>query len=95
MRFKVGPASARRSRLLRFAAKGQPQFRLMLPTDSAEDPIQRVLRQHVWEAAHIQLNVVTIDADATVHTVFKTCSTITGSWRSEPGREVAATEVLA
>lgn len=32
--------------------------------------IQRVLRQRVWEAAHIQLRVVTIDTDTTVHTVF-------------------------
>ena len=32
--------------------------------------IQRVLRQRVWEAAHIQLKVVTIDTDTTVHTVF-------------------------
>src|SRR4029077_3025185 len=30
----------------------------------------RVLRQRVWEAAHIQLKVVTIDTDTTVHTVF-------------------------
>ena len=33
--------------------------------------IQPVLRQRVWKAAHIQLKVVTIDADATVHTVFQ------------------------
>jgi hypothetical protein len=32
--------------------------------------LQRVLRQRVWEAAHIQLKVVTIDTDTTVHTVF-------------------------
>jgi len=32
--------------------------------------IQRVLRQRVWEAAHIELKVVTIDTDTTVHTVF-------------------------
>ena len=32
--------------------------------------VQRVLRQRVWEAAHIQLKVVTIDTDTTVHTVF-------------------------
>ncbi len=32
--------------------------------------IQRVLRQRVWEAAYIQLKVVTIDTDTTVHTVF-------------------------
>src|SRR5216683_6472847 len=30
--------------------------------------IQRVLRQRVWEAAHVQLKVVTIDTDTTVHT---------------------------
>ena len=32
--------------------------------------IQRVLRQRVWEAAHVQLKVVTIDTDTTVHTLF-------------------------
>ena len=32
--------------------------------------IQRVLRQRVWQAAHVQLKVVTIDTDTTVHTVF-------------------------
>jgi hypothetical protein len=32
--------------------------------------IQRVLRQRVWEAAHVQLRVVTIDTDTTVHTLF-------------------------
>lgn len=32
--------------------------------------MQRILRQRVWEAAHVQLKVVTIDTDTTVHTVF-------------------------
>src|ERR1700687_211824 len=32
--------------------------------------IQRVMRQRVWEAAHIPLKVVTIDTDTTVHTLF-------------------------
>jgi hypothetical protein len=32
--------------------------------------IQRLLRQRVWEAAHVQLNVVTLDTDTTVHTLF-------------------------
>jgi hypothetical protein len=32
--------------------------------------IQRVLRQRVWEAAHVQLKVVTMDTHTTVHTVF-------------------------
>jgi len=32
--------------------------------------MQRVLRQRVWEAAHVQLKVVTMDTDTTVHTVF-------------------------
>jgi hypothetical protein len=32
--------------------------------------IQRVLRQRVWQAAHVQLRAVTIDTDTTVHTVF-------------------------
>ena len=32
--------------------------------------IQHVLRQRVWEAAHVQLKVVTMDTDTTVHTVF-------------------------
>ena len=32
--------------------------------------MQRVLRQRVWEAAHVQLRVVTMDTDTTVHTVF-------------------------
>lgn len=32
--------------------------------------IQRVLRQRVWQAAHVQLKAVTIDTDTTVHTVF-------------------------
>jgi len=32
--------------------------------------MQRVMRQRVWEAAHIQLQVVTLDTDTTVHTLF-------------------------
>src|SRR5436309_6065950 len=32
--------------------------------------IQCVMRQRVWEAAHVQLTVVTLDTDTTVHTVF-------------------------
>jgi hypothetical protein len=32
--------------------------------------IQRVMRERVWEAAHVQLKVVTIDTDTTVHTLF-------------------------
>jgi Transposase DDE domain group 1 len=32
--------------------------------------MQRVMRQRVWEAAHIQLKVVTLDTDTTVHTLF-------------------------
>jgi Transposase DDE domain group 1 len=32
--------------------------------------VQRQLRQRVWEAAHVQLNVVTLDTDTTVHTLF-------------------------
>src|SRR6202158_215411 len=32
--------------------------------------IQRVMRQRVWEAAHVELKVVTIDTDTTVHTLF-------------------------
>jgi hypothetical protein len=32
--------------------------------------MQCVLRQRVWEAAHVQLKVVTMDTDTTVHTVF-------------------------
>ena len=32
--------------------------------------IQRVMRQRVWEAAHVQLRAVTIDTDTTVHTLF-------------------------
>lgn len=32
--------------------------------------MQRILRQRVWEAAHVQLKVVTMDTDTTVHTVF-------------------------
>src|SRR5499433_3825788 len=32
--------------------------------------IQRVLRQRVWEAAHVQLDTVTLDTDTTVHTLY-------------------------
>ncbi len=32
--------------------------------------IQRVMRQRVWEAAHVQLRQVTLDTDTTVHTLF-------------------------
>jgi hypothetical protein len=32
--------------------------------------IQCLLRQRVWESAHVQLNVVTLDTDTTVHTLF-------------------------
>ena len=32
--------------------------------------LQRVLRQRVWEAAHVQLNTVTLDTDTTVHTLY-------------------------
>ena len=32
--------------------------------------LQRVLRQRVWEAAHVQLDTVTLDTDTTVHTLY-------------------------
>src|SRR5215831_21142939 len=32
--------------------------------------IQRVMRQRVWEAAHVELRQVTLDTDTTVHTLF-------------------------
>jgi hypothetical protein len=32
--------------------------------------VQRELRQRVWEAAHVPLNVVTLDTDSSVHTLF-------------------------
>lgn len=32
--------------------------------------IQRAMRERVWEAAHVELKVVTIDTDTTVHTLF-------------------------
>lgn len=32
--------------------------------------LQRVMRERVWEAAHVQLTTVTLDTDTTVHTVF-------------------------
>ena len=32
--------------------------------------VQRRMRERVWEAAHVQLKVVTLDTDTTVHTLF-------------------------
>jgi hypothetical protein len=32
--------------------------------------IQRVMRERVWEAAHVQFDSVTLDTDTTVHTLF-------------------------
>lgn len=32
--------------------------------------IQRLMRQRVWNSAHVQLKTVTLDTDTTVHTVF-------------------------
>jgi len=32
--------------------------------------VQRILRQRVWEAAHVKLSTVTLDTDTTVHTLF-------------------------
>jgi hypothetical protein len=32
--------------------------------------IQQVLRQRVWEAAHVRLDTVTLDTDTTVHTLY-------------------------
>jgi hypothetical protein len=32
--------------------------------------VQRAMRQRVWEAARVELNVVTLDTDTTVHTLF-------------------------
>jgi hypothetical protein len=32
--------------------------------------VQRVMRQRVWEAAHVRLTAVTLDTDTTVHTLF-------------------------
>jgi hypothetical protein len=32
--------------------------------------VQRILRQRVWEAAHVQLDTVTVDTDTTVHTLY-------------------------
>jgi hypothetical protein len=32
--------------------------------------IQRVLRERVWAAAHVQLKMITLDTDTTVHTIF-------------------------
>ncbi len=32
--------------------------------------VQRRMRQRVWEAAHVQIRVITLDTDTTVHTLF-------------------------
>ena len=32
--------------------------------------VQRQMRQRVWQAAHVELSVVTLDTDTTVHTLF-------------------------
>ena len=32
--------------------------------------VQRQMRQRVWEAAHVELSVVTLDTDTTVHTLY-------------------------
>jgi DDE family transposase len=32
--------------------------------------VQRIMRQRVWEAAHVRLPTVTLDTDTTVHTLF-------------------------
>src|SRR5262249_14848732 len=32
--------------------------------------IQRVMRERVWEAAHVQMGSATLDTDTTVHTLF-------------------------
>lgn len=32
--------------------------------------IQQMMRQRVWEAAHVELKTITLDTDTTVHTVF-------------------------
>ena len=32
--------------------------------------MMRIMRQRVWEAAHVKLEVVTIDTDTTVHTLY-------------------------
>ena len=32
--------------------------------------VQRILRQRVWAAAHVQLEAITIDTDTTVHTLY-------------------------
>ena len=32
--------------------------------------VMRILRERVWEAAHVKLEVVTIDTDTTVHTLY-------------------------
>src|SRR6202045_590222 len=32
--------------------------------------IQQILRQRVWEAAHVELKTITLDTDTTVHTLF-------------------------
>jgi sigma54-dependent transcription regulator len=32
--------------------------------------LQQVMRQRVWEAAHVELKTITLDTDTTVHTLF-------------------------
>jgi len=32
--------------------------------------LQRLLRERVWEAAHVQLSSITLDTDTTVHTLY-------------------------
>jgi Transposase DDE domain group 1 len=32
--------------------------------------VQRILRERVWAAAHVQLNTITLDTDTTVHTLY-------------------------
>jgi hypothetical protein len=32
--------------------------------------IQQIMRQRVWEAAHVELKTITLDTDTTVHTLF-------------------------
>src|ERR1700676_5579826 len=32
--------------------------------------IQQVMRERVWEAAHVELKTITLDTDTTVHTLF-------------------------
>jgi hypothetical protein len=48
------------------------RFLSCLPLSIAEQilRIQRIMRQRVWEAAHVQLKSITLDTDTTVHTLF-------------------------